>query len=129
MVPLPKPPQGLVEAGELHSPDQVKHPYLRVSLPCLPGKGSPPSPTLVPQTPAPLWEGGVGQGLRWQEMTNDLQSQLTASDDPPTLFFFFFGLLGLHLQHMEVPRLGVKSVLQLPAYTTGTSNARSEPHL
>ena len=23
------------------------------------------------------------------------------------LFFFFFGLLGLHLQHMEVPRLGV----------------------
>ena len=27
-------------------------------------------------------------------------------------------LLGPHLQHMEVPRLGVKSELQLPAYTT-----------
>jgi len=26
-----------------------------------------------------------------------------------------------HLQHMEVPRLGVKSMLQLPAYTTATA--------
>ena len=29
--------------------------------------------------------------------------------------------LGLHLQHMEVPRLGVQSELQLPAYTTATA--------
>ena len=29
--------------------------------------------------------------------------------------------LGLHLWHMEVPRLGVKSELQLPAYTTATA--------
>ena len=34
------------------------------------------------------------------------------------LFFFF---LGLHKWHMEVPRLGVKSELQLPAYTTATA--------
>ena len=34
------------------------------------------------------------------------------------LSFFFF--LGLHLQHMEVPRLGDKLELQLPAYTTAT---------
>ena len=27
---------------------------------------------------------------------------------------------GPHLQHTEVPRLGVESELQLPAYTTGT---------
>ena len=27
------------------------------------------------------------------------------------LSFFFFGLLGVHLQHMEVPRLGIKSEL------------------
>ena len=27
------------------------------------------------------------------------------------LFFFFFAFLGLHLQHMEVPRLGVESEL------------------
>ena len=32
------------------------------------------------------------------------------------LFCFFF--LGLHMWHMEVPKLGVESELQLPAYTT-----------
>ena len=31
---------------------------------------------------------------------------------------YFFGL---HLRHMEVPRLGVQSELQLPAYTTATA--------
>ena len=36
------------------------------------------------------------------------------------LFLFFF-FLGPHLQHMEVPRLGAKSELQLPAYTTTTA--------
>ena len=35
-------------------------------------------------------------------------------------FFFFFCLLGPHPRHMEVPRVGVKSELQLPAYTTAT---------
>ena len=30
----------------------------------------------------------------------------------------FFVFLGPHLQHMEVPKLGVKSELQLPAYST-----------
>ena len=30
---------------------------------------------------------------------------------------------------MEVPRPGVESELQLPAYTTATANARSEPRL
>ena len=34
------------------------------------------------------------------------------------LFYFF---LGPHLQHMEVPRRGAISELQLPAYTTDTS--------
>ena len=32
----------------------------------------------------------------------------------------FFCFLGLHPRHMEVPRLGVKSEVQLPAYTTVT---------
>ena len=41
------------------------------------------------------------------------------------LFFFFF--LGLHPQHMEVPRLGGKSKLQRPAYTTAT--ATPDPRL
>ena len=34
---------------------------------------------------------------------------------------FFFGFLGLYPRYMEVPRLGVKSELQLPAYTTATA--------
>jgi len=37
------------------------------------------------------------------------------------LHFSLFLFLGLHLQHMEVPRLGVKSELQLPAYATATA--------
>ena len=36
-------------------------------------------------------------------------------------FFFFPFFLGLHSRHMEVPRLGVKSELQLLAYTTATA--------
>ena len=34
------------------------------------------------------------------------------------LFFFFLCLLGPHQRHMEVPRLGVESELQPPAYAT-----------
>ena len=36
-------------------------------------------------------------------------------------FLLFFVLLGLHLRHMEVPKLGVESELQLLAYTTATA--------
>ena len=38
-------------------------------------------------------------------------------------FFFFFFFFFLSLQHTKVPRLGVKSELQLPAYTTATQNS------
>ena len=41
----------------------------------------------------------------------------------------FVLLLGPHPRHMEVPRLGVESELQLPAYATATAKAGSEPHL
>ena len=34
---------------------------------------------------------------------------------------FVFVFLGLYPRHMEVPRLGVESELQLPAYTTATA--------
>ena len=37
------------------------------------------------------------------------------------LFFFFLVFLGPYPQQMEVPRLGIKSELQLPAYTTATA--------
>ena len=36
-------------------------------------------------------------------------------------FLFFFCFLGLHPRHMQVPRLGVQSELQLLAYTTATA--------
>ena len=42
----------------------------------------------------------------------------------PIYFFTFWVFLGLHPRHMEVPRLGLKSDLQLHH-----SHARSEPHL
>ena len=37
------------------------------------------------------------------------------------VFIYLFGVLGLHPWHMEVPRLGVLSELQLPAYTIVTA--------
>ena len=40
---------------------------------------------------------------------------------PSRSLIILFWFLGLHLWHMEVPRLGVKSELQLPAYTTATA--------
>ena len=36
-------------------------------------------------------------------------------------FIYLFFFLGLHLQHMEFPQLGVELELQLPAYTTATA--------
>ena len=39
-----------------------------------------------------------------------------------------FVFLGLHPQHMEVPRLGVELELQLPAYITAHGNAGSLIH-
>ena len=44
-------------------------------------------------------------------------SNLHHNSDNTASFFF----LGLHLQHMEVPRLGVESELQLQAYATATA--------
>ena len=43
------------------------------------------------------------------------------SENKALFFFFFFVFLGPCLQHMEVPKLGDKSELQLPAYTTATA--------
>ena len=37
------------------------------------------------------------------------------------LLLLFIVFLGLHLQHMEIPRLEVESELQLLAYTTVTA--------
>ena len=42
--------------------------------------------------------------------------------------FFVFVFLGPCPEHMEVPRLGVKSEPQLPAYTTAHGNTGSLTH-
>ena len=36
------------------------------------------------------------------------------------LFIYLF-ILGLHLKHMEVPRLGIESQMKMPAYATATA--------
>jgi len=43
--------------------------------------------------------------------------------------FIYFFFLGLHQQHMEIPRLGVKLELQLLAYTTATTTMEPVPQL
>ena len=55
-----------------------------------------------------------------------VQQKLTQHCKSTTVQFFFFSFLffvflGSHLQHMEVPRLGTESELQLLAYTTNTA--------
>ena len=52
--------------------------------------------------------------------------RISISKDEVQASVFFCGFLGLHLWHMEVPRLGVQLELQLPAYAHG--NARSLTH-
>ena len=42
-------------------------------------------------------------------------------------FFFFLVFLGLHLQFMEVPRLGVESEVQPLAYSNTGSKQRLRP--
>ena len=37
------------------------------------------------------------------------------------VYLFIYCFLGLHLRHMEVPRLGIELELQLPAYITTTA--------
>ena len=43
------------------------------------------------------------------------------------VLFFFSCFLGLHLRHMEVPRLGVQMELQRLSYTKATATAMQEP--
>jgi len=68
---------------------------------------------------------GVFECLAWSESmiapfwTNPFPSLKTSSP----IFFF----LGPHLQRMEIPRLGIESVLQLPIYTTATATRDLSP--
>ena len=64
-------------------------------------------------SPAPLT-------ARWDHVTSSSQGIVTRNS--MYSFFLSFSLfLQPHLQHMEVPRLGVQSELQLPAYAKATA--------
>ena len=52
---------------------------------------------------------------------DDLCVERTTSDGNGIIIIVVLLFLGLHLQYIEVPRLGVESELQLPAYATVTA--------
>ena len=64
-----------------------------------------------------------------QWLTVDISITLIISAGCFPLLGNIFFFLGLHLQHMEGPRPGVKSEWQLLVYTTATATPDSEPHL
>jgi len=67
---------------------------------------------------------GSSQARDWTWATAVSYAKAAATPDSFFLFFFFFlsfVFWGLHLWHMEVPRLGVELELQLLAYTTTTT--------
>ena len=65
-------------------------------------------------------------------MASGLFNGLNSTLKMPTLLFLFCFVavcfLGLHLRHIEVPRLGVQLELQLLAYAAATA-ARDPSHL
>ena len=66
-------------------------------------------------------EAGSQQSVETRLRSHSLDGVMLGSKALAVFFFFFFSpffFLGLHLQHKEVPRLGVELELQLPAYTT-----------
>ena len=56
-----------------------------------------------------------------QELSLQIFGKSDVSFHGHFILFYFICILGPHWWHMEVPRPGVKSELQLPAYTTVTA--------
>ena len=56
-----------------------------------------------------------------QEQNTKFSNFVFQSDYRDAFFIFIFCFLGSHSRHMEVPRLGVQSELQLPAYPRATA--------
>ena len=67
-------------------------------------------------SPGLVWDSWVYVSLRCPGDADD-----SGLRTPLWVVLFFFFILGLHPQYMEVPRPGVESQLQLPAYTTATA--------
>ena len=89
-----------------------------------PGLSSPPHPD--PRRPPPLhpaFSSARGRAVcrRSRHSAQRLPRKTYVSARKVLPFFFFFGFLGLHLWHREVPRLGGKSKLQLPAWAAATA--------
>ena len=61
-------------------------------------------------------------GKQWER---EAKREKEGRDDEPLFFFVFFFFLGPRQRPLKVPRLGVKSERQLPAYTTTTATAAS----
>ena len=76
--------------------------------------------------PERLTEAQRGEGTRPRSHSKQQGTGRIRMEASPEHFFFFF--LGPYLQHMEVPRLGVESELQLLTYTTAHSNAGPLTH-
>ena len=76
--------------------------------------------------------GNVTEDLEFILFENTDIQEPEVSQRTGFIYFYlkkiFFAILGPHPQHMEAPRLGVESELQLPAYITVTATG-SEPHL
>ena len=68
-----------------------------------------------------LWTHSIGLIMQWG-LNKWASKRVKGKTYSQTFsFFFFFVLLGLHWWHVEVPRVGAESELQLPAYTTTTA--------
>ena len=69
-------------------------------------------------------EVGVMWGIAsksWRRQGNRFFPRSSGRNHP--LIFLVVCFLGLHLRHMEFPRLGVEEELQLPAYATATATS------
>ena len=77
-----------------------------------------PPPTLQRRGPRPRMEAPLLSFPPW-DSTRIQRAKVFKAFDRGRVFCF----LGPHLQHMEVPRPGAESELQLPASTTATATA------
>ena len=84
--------------------------------------------------PSHSWPHSSGQNLvQWPRLNSRENGTMPgdrkwcATWHSLCLFFFFFCTIGQYLQHIEVPRLGVESELQLLAYVTATASATEVP--